>query len=511
MELWMRLIKKSPQEEVYVDPNLDPVLLVPGIAGSILKAVDEKTGREERVWVRILGADREFRTKLGSFFDPSTGQTVSIDSNSNWKIEVPDDRFGLYAIDVLDPDLVLGRDSVYYFHDMIVEMLQWGFKEGETLFGFGYDFRQSNRFQGTLDRLAEKLEAVYTASGGRKVNIISHSMGGLLVKCFMSLHSDLFEKYVKDWIAIAAPFRGAPGYVTSALLNGVSFVGGWQQNFFVSKWSMHQLLIECPSMYELMACPDFNWENPPLLQVWRKKLAHDLANLESYLPGEAPTIFTEALACNKVSCCGLNIPLPFNVDILNWANETRKVLNSAKVPEGVKFYNIYGTNLDTPHSVCYGNPNSPVSDLSRLPVRFLPNYVYVNGDGTVPAESAMADGLNAVARIGIPAGEHRGILCNRHVFRILKHWLKADHDPYYNPTHDFVILPTHFELDQEHEQGMKVASSVRRDEWEIVAEDTQEREENHDDTSDAKQLHQAGSISVTYVRENLESFGKLKV
>lgn len=69
VELWLKLIKKP---EPYVDPNLDPVLLVPGIAGSILNAVDE-SGKEERVWVRILGADREFRTKLWSRFDASTG------------------------------------------------------------------------------------------------------------------------------------------------------------------------------------------------------------------------------------------------------------------------------------------------------------------------------------------------------------------------------------------------------------------------------------------------------
>lgn len=42
-----------------------------------------------------------------------------------------------------------------------------------------------------MDRLAAKLEAVYNASGGKKIDIISHSMGGLLVKCFMCLHSDV--------------------------------------------------------------------------------------------------------------------------------------------------------------------------------------------------------------------------------------------------------------------------------------------------------------------------------
>lgn len=95
----------------------------------------------------------------------------------------------------------------------------------------------SSRLQTTLDEFAARLELIYSASGGKKINIISHSMGGLLVKCFMSLHSDvsafviflfrvgiftvimhsfncvaielqIFEKYVKNWIAIAAPFQG---------------------------------------------------------------------------------------------------------------------------------------------------------------------------------------------------------------------------------------------------------------------------------------------------------------
>ena len=49
----------------------------------------------------------------------------------------------------------------------------------------------SSRLPETLECLAKKLESVYKASGGKKINIISHSMGGLLVKCFMSLHSDV--------------------------------------------------------------------------------------------------------------------------------------------------------------------------------------------------------------------------------------------------------------------------------------------------------------------------------
>lgn len=72
VELWLKLTKKR-QPYVNVNPNLDPVLLVPGIGGSILTAVDDENGEEVRVWVRILSADYTFRSKLWSRFDPATG------------------------------------------------------------------------------------------------------------------------------------------------------------------------------------------------------------------------------------------------------------------------------------------------------------------------------------------------------------------------------------------------------------------------------------------------------
>jgi hypothetical protein len=55
----------------------------------------------------------------------------------------------------------------------------------------------------------------------------------------------------------------------------------------------------------------------------------------------------------QMSYGGKKIPLPFNHDIFNWSNETRKILETAKLPAGVKFYNIFGTDNDTPLDVWY--------------------------------------------------------------------------------------------------------------------------------------------------------------
>lgn len=48
---------------------------------------------------------------------------------------------------------------------------------------------------------------------------------------------------------------------------------------------------------------------------------------------------------------GNTVPLPFNFAILDWAADTRKVLNNTQIPAGVSFYNIYGTSFETPFDV----------------------------------------------------------------------------------------------------------------------------------------------------------------
>ncbi|KAI3935360.1 hypothetical protein MKW98_027180 [Papaver atlanticum] len=404
--------------------GIDPVLLVSGIGGSIMNSKDKKTGNEIRVWVRVLLANWEFQKRAWSIYNPKTGYTESLDKNS--EIVVPDDDYGLYAIDILDPSVVmkcLKMEEVYQFHDMIDMLVKCGHKKGTTLFGYGYDFRQSNRIDKGMEGLKTKVENAYKASGGRKVNIISHSMGGLLVSCFLSLYHDVFEKYVNKWICIACPFQGAPGCINDTLLTGLQFLEGFESYFFVSRWAMHQLLVECPSIYEMLPNPEFNWKKQPVIQVWRKQSENNETSvkLETYGPKESITLFEEALKDNELNYGGKSIALPFNKSILKWASETREILNKAQLPDGVKFYNIFGASFESPFDVRYGTETSPIEDMPQI-CHTIPQYSYVNGDGTVPLESAKGDWFSATERVGVSA-THRGLLSNETVFQLIQQWL----------------------------------------------------------------------------------------
>ncbi|KAK8934715.1 Phospholipase A(1) LCAT3 [Platanthera zijinensis] len=411
------------------DTQKDPVLLVSGIGGSILNAKHKKNGSLLRVWVRILFSNYEFKKCLWSTYNPKSGSTETL--NPDIDIVVPEDDFGLYSIDILDPAWwvkCLHVTDVYHFHDMINMLINCGYTKGTTLFGYGYDFRQSNRLDKAMNGLKMKLQTAYKASGGKKVNIISHSMGGLLVRCFMHLHKDVFENYVNRWITIATPFQGAPGCINDSFLTGLQFVYGFKSFFFVSRWTMHQLLVECPSLYEMLPNPKFNWKEQPSIQVWRKYTEGDESvKLEVYKSMECINLFNGALRNNELTYSGKSIALPFNLSILKWAAGTRQMLDIAQLPDSVDFYNIYGIAYDTPHNVCYGSEASPISDLSEI-CHTMPEYSYVDGDGTVSAESAEADGFKAKARVAVK-GEHRSLLRNETVFKMIKQWLGITQQP----------------------------------------------------------------------------------
>ena len=120
---------------------------------------------------------------------------------------------------------------LYYYRTGINALKSKGYVAGKNLHGLGFDFRycklplardiflqlqsfvalhpstasqyhklpargrQSNRTHSKA--LLEKLEAMSAANGGARVNIVSHSMGGLVTKFLLAQYPQAFERLVR--------------------------------------------------------------------------------------------------------------------------------------------------------------------------------------------------------------------------------------------------------------------------------------------------------------------------
>ena len=59
----------------------------------------------------------------------------------------------------------------------------------------------------TMEKLRKRLAGI-VASTGKKVDVVTHSMGGMVLRSFLALHKDEFAAYVNKWVAIGTPWRG---------------------------------------------------------------------------------------------------------------------------------------------------------------------------------------------------------------------------------------------------------------------------------------------------------------
>ncbi|KAK2944396.1 putative Lecithin:cholesterol/phospholipid:diacylglycerol acyltransferase [Blattamonas nauphoetae] len=209
-------------EDVILKPNPahHSVLLIGGLGGSILYARNKATNQTELVWPKLINTNSVMMKNLSGYVDPVTFEYKPMDPNI--EIFAPDDNYGLFAIDYLVPDLPISSRYRSYYHSFIRFFKYHGYVPGESLFGYPYDWRQTYDLERLQTGLINRIEEAFHACGDKKIDIITHSQGGLLVRTMIQLHPDILSKYVRRWIALACPFNGATRTLC-AMLFGYNF------------------------------------------------------------------------------------------------------------------------------------------------------------------------------------------------------------------------------------------------------------------------------------------------
>lgn len=112
---------------------------------------------------------------------------------------------------------------------------------------------------------------------GQRVDLITHSMGGLLVKSFLAHRRELMQTSIANWIAGAAPWQGraklslshelsltflspppdgtgAPGRAVESMVKGYHL-----GNILVSRTNARRLAATTPVAFQLIADADFKF------------------------------------------------------------------------------------------------------------------------------------------------------------------------------------------------------------------------------------------------------------
>lgn len=223
--------------EENIATNRNPVLIVPGIGSTEI----EKGG--DLLWVdvnRIVGDPTD------SFLDPLAFNHDNTPSDST-----------LYITDVIRKK-TFWPVTFDYTDGLINELENQGYVEEQNLFTFPYDWRYglSGKYaDGTTnsDLLKNKIQEILAQTSASKVDVVAHSMGGLIVKKYVQ--DNPTSNYIGKAVFVGVPETGAPEAV-KALIQGDNFGIGLGP-FGLSDSEMKKLAQNMPGVYDLLPSPQY--------------------------------------------------------------------------------------------------------------------------------------------------------------------------------------------------------------------------------------------------------------
>lgn len=237
-------------------PNELPVIFVPGIMGSIMKGPYE--GQTAQYWTNFAFTGNPAVSSV---------RNLTLDSSS------PYFRAGIYASDVVRSVSIFNRPLVSVYEPLLTNLAGMGFNrpydvqrhfeqnlgcnyslknsdvtQVPNLFVFPYDWRQDNHVTaGKFKNYVQCVQQLYPP--GTKVNIIAHSMGGLVVRRYILRALENQEPTrIGKVITIASPFLGAPD-ATYKLYTGGDLD---QSSIAVTPSSIHFLASHMSSLHQLL-------------------------------------------------------------------------------------------------------------------------------------------------------------------------------------------------------------------------------------------------------------------
>jgi pimeloyl-ACP methyl ester carboxylesterase len=320
-----------------------PVIIVPGIVGTRLKA----STTDEEIWPDVASM----------ILSPSDDYLDELLLNNNG---LPATSSVIISGDIIR-EIMVGFDHYHFFDGLISLLEDNGYTEGENLFVFPYDWRLDVGYIAD-NTFREKIESVKVQTGAQKVDIVAHSMGGLVIKKYIY---DYPNSSVDKFIDIATPHLGAPK-AAKTLLYGDDFDMS-KFGIGLSEEKVKEIARNFSPIYQLLPSRNYYYASSTLFNSYiLDSYDVDDNNVTGSLDYDESIDFLNYFG--NLNLTSINDSLHNDIDSFNPNNYN------------IKAYNIIGCNNPTIGWIEIINKHGTSSYEYGLH--------YTNGDGTVPLESS---------------------------------------------------------------------------------------------------------------------------
>jgi pimeloyl-ACP methyl ester carboxylesterase len=221
--------------------NFTPVIFVPGIMGSPLYDdvnYNNMLVFEEKAWFGPKFIPNMWLANNG--FDPAGNYNIKVAPLRNDPSNTLSDE-----LNTIPMDLYKGFFDNLKANGYTLDNYDDNHNEGENLFCFAYDWRKNNTY--TAQLLSNFIDSVIEWAGDSQVNLIGHSMGGIVSKTCINLFN---KSRINKVVFIGTPHLGAPEMLT-VMLKGKLFE--WLNFVNEIEWVVvRSLARNLPSCYQLI-------------------------------------------------------------------------------------------------------------------------------------------------------------------------------------------------------------------------------------------------------------------
>jgi len=340
--------------ETKTQERKNPVIFIPGIMGSRLYDSEGNI-----VWM-------EYSLKLTKLGERMNMRNTLMVKNN-----------GIDQVTLTEHEREYGVMGPFeYPYKKIVDRLCDEFPDRGVYF-FSYDFRQLK--SDSSDLLHQQIQNILQKTGGSKVDLVAHSLGGLVVSTYLETYG---EEHIRKIIMVATPYEGTPDTINTALTGELTYVpAGWLEA--VTKLSK-EVRISFPSTAELIPTNAYDDLHPVYLYTENIPISDDIQATENtFSEGEpyyTPAGFTKDAGQNVYKPLTGNQYEIILRKIFGDGHALRLINDSRIITTMDRSYFAVGINHQTIRSLIFSDaPSDPG----------ITHIIYDHaGDGCVPEESA---------------------------------------------------------------------------------------------------------------------------